>query len=354
MQVRVGIIGAGIVSNARARGYLSHKSAKIAAVCDIEEERARQKAKAWGVSKTYSSYQDLLKDDDINTVDILLPHALHAQVAIAAAEAGKNIVVQKPMAMSLKEADAMIKAANDNGVKLGVEEDYIRYPPIAKAAELIQNNEIGSPVAIRIEKVAGTGGPEAWREPDDPTDWRKQKAKHGGYIYDEIVHHSAVATLLMQADVESVAAMFENVDAPDERPGAVIWKHVGRDKYGSLIYSLGRSRTQIPIATDYYPVHEGYEVIGNRGILWVTRCTGRLLNEPPLFLYRDGERFSYEQLETDWGVSFEIDVHNFVDDLINDKEPRFSAADGKKHIQFAWAVDKAAKEKRTVRLEEIN
>ena len=354
LSVNVGIVGAGIISDIRARGYLSHPSAKIIAVCDIDETRAEAKARKWGTKKHYTDYRKMIRDEEINTIEILLPHALHASVAIEAMKNGKNVIVQKPMAMSVKQADEMIRAAEENGVKLGVCENYIRYPPIEKAAELISRGEIGTPVIIRIEKVAGVGGPEEWKEPNDPSDWRQQKNLHGGYIYDEIVHHSAVSTLLMGADVESVSATFENIDKADERPGVVSWKHVGGNKYGSLTYSFGKSKTRIPIMTNYYPVHEGYEVVGDRGILWITRCTGQLLNQPALMMFRDGSLSSWEDIEMDWGISFIRDVHNFVDDVINDRRPRMSGLDGKKHIKFAWAVYKAAETNRTVRLDEIN
>ena len=351
MIVNVGIIGTGIISNVRAMGYLTHENSRIVAVCDSNAIRARDRARNWRVEKVYTDYRDLLKNDDIDAVDILLPHSLHATVAIEAAKAGKNIAVMKPIAMSLTEADMMINAARENGVVLSVAENYVNYPPIMKAAELINAGEIGNPTLVRMNVVTGKGGPQEWIEPDDPKDWRQDKSKNGGFIYDAIVHNAATARLLMSSDICSVSAMFQNMEGHDERPGVVAWSHEGFNKFGTLTYS-GRE-SMVPINTDYYPVHEVFEVVGSKGLIWITRVSGKMLGLAPLIMYKDGILTNFEKIESDYGLGFRNSVHDFVNAIIECREPKFSGVDGRKQIQFAWAVYRAANEKREVRLDEI-
>ncbi|MFI5419823.1 MAG: Gfo/Idh/MocA family protein [Nitrososphaerales archaeon] len=349
--VRVGIVGTGIISNVRAKGYLTHKKAKISAVCDLDQNRAREKAKLWGVDKVYTDYRKLLNDETINAVEVLLPHSLHSKVVVDAARAGKNVAVMKPIAVSLTEADAMINAAKDNGVVLSVAENYVNYPPIAKAAQLIRGGEIGDPTIIRMNVATGKGGPPEWVEPDDPKDWRQDKKANGGFIYDAIVHNEATARLLMGYDVHSVSAMFQNMNERDERPGVVAWSHEGLNKFGTLTYAGKKS--VIPITTDYYPVHEAFEVVGTKGIIWITRVTGKMLGAAPLIMYKGGEEIRFESLESDYALGFRNSVYDFIDSIVDKREPKFTGADGKKQIQFAWAVYKAANEHREVRLDEI-
>jgi predicted dehydrogenase len=350
-KVKVGIIGAGIISDVRAMGYQTHKNAEIVAVCDLDEKRAQEKARKWGIHKVFTDYKELLGDDSINSVDILLPHSLHSRVVIDAANAGKHVAVIKPIAMSLSEADSMIRAAKANGIILSVGENYVNYPPIVKAAELIRTGEIGEPTNIRMTVASGRGAREGWIEPEDPTDWRHDKKTNGGFVYDAIVHNAASARLLMGSDIESVTAIFQHMDSFDERPGVVSWSHVGRDKFGTLLY--GTRRSSIVINTDYYALHEAFEILGTKGILEITRVSAKMLGLAPLTMYRDGNLVQFENLESDYALGFRYSVHDFVEAVMEGKEPKFTAEDGKKEIKFAWAVYKAATERREVRLDEI-
>lgn len=154
-KLNVGFIGAGMISRVHALGYLRNDRARIVAVCDIDKHLAAQRAGQWGAKKTYADYRELLKDPEVEAVEILLPHHLHASVAIEAAEAGKHISMQKPIAMTLNEADQVISAVRKSGVKFNIAEIYSFYPPILKASELIANEEVGSPSMIRIQSLNG-------------------------------------------------------------------------------------------------------------------------------------------------------------------------------------------------------
>jgi len=363
MKVKVGIVGTGLTSYYQARGWLSHPEAEIAAACDIDEWKLESKAEAWGVKKTYTNYDELVKDPEINAVDIILPHYLHADCAIKAAEAGKHVLLQKPMAMSTKECEAIISAAKKAGIKLMYLENYMFYPPIEKAKELILKGEIGKPNIIRIESNYGFGGVSKdnvegqVREGVGPSLWRTDKKQSGGsWIFDDGVHHYAVARWLMSPDEKKrneIKSVFAFVDLEKERPGVVVWEH-SDGGYGNLSFSdeAEIELKLLEVHGRYGALHEGYHVIGTKGIIWVTRCTERMLGEPPVILYNaeEGKRITFEDINDDWGDSLVNAVHHFIDCVINDKEPKTTAEDGIKCAQVAYAIHESAREGKAVRV----
>ena len=128
-KIKVCIVGCGRIATLNVLGYKDNPDAEVYAVCDIDEQRAMEAAGEWGAAKVYTSYEEALKDPQIDMVDLLVPHHLHCSMTIMGCEAGKHVSVQKPMAMSVKEADMMIASAKKAGVKLKVYENFVFYPP---------------------------------------------------------------------------------------------------------------------------------------------------------------------------------------------------------------------------------
>ncbi len=110
-RVNVAIVGCGRISDLHEMGYRGRDDAAIVAVCDSNKRRARNKARDWGVEKVYTDYDQLLADGEVDLVELLVPHHLHAPMTVAACEAGKHVSVQKPMSLTVSEAKDMIAAA---------------------------------------------------------------------------------------------------------------------------------------------------------------------------------------------------------------------------------------------------
>ena len=121
--IRVAIVGCGRISDLHELGYREREDARIVAVCDTNGRRARAKATAWGVESVYTDYGQLLENSDIDLVELLVPHHLHADMTVAACQAGKHVSVQKPMARTVVEAERMINAAAHADVILRVFEN---------------------------------------------------------------------------------------------------------------------------------------------------------------------------------------------------------------------------------------
>jgi predicted dehydrogenase len=149
-QLNVGIIGCGWAGEQHARAYSSLGDVKILALADVVESKAKDLATRWGTDASYGDYGKMLKDPGIDAVSICLPHYLHSAVSVEAAEAGKHILCEKPMANNLDEADAMIRAAKKAAVTLMIAET-VRFRSInLKLKEMMEQNYIGEVFLARI------------------------------------------------------------------------------------------------------------------------------------------------------------------------------------------------------------
>ena len=142
--LKVGLVGTGGISNAHMTAYLNHPDrVQLTAVCDIAEPLAQEYAKKTGVEAVYTDFDKMLREADIDAVDNCTGHAQHAPLTIAAAEAGKHVIVEKAMALTVQECRDMIAAADKAGVTLMVAQ-HLRYSPEARAVKsFIDEGKLG-------------------------------------------------------------------------------------------------------------------------------------------------------------------------------------------------------------------
>jgi predicted dehydrogenase len=150
---RVGIIGCGWAGERHARALVKLKDrADLCAIADLDPIVAQAQARAWHVSHWTDDYTQLLHTDCLDAVSLCLPHSLHAPAAIAAAHAGLHVLVEKPLATTLSEADAMIAAAETARICLLVAETARFNRAYLKAAKLFQSGVLGDLFLIRISR----------------------------------------------------------------------------------------------------------------------------------------------------------------------------------------------------------
>ncbi len=127
--VGVAVVGCGGVSGGHLSAYAANPRARLVATVDARPELAEAAAHKWGAARWYAAVEEALADPEVRVVDLCLPHHLHAPIAIQAADAGKHVFVEKPIANTLEEADAMIAACRRAGVLLLVDQTkrYQRY-----------------------------------------------------------------------------------------------------------------------------------------------------------------------------------------------------------------------------------
>jgi len=140
-----GVIGTGIFGENHALVYSRLPEAELVAVCDIDAERAKAVAEKYGARTHYTDYQELLKNPDIQAVSVATPDFAHRDIAVAAAQAKKHILCEKPLATTLEEAQEIVNAADEAGVKLMVDYHNRINPPFVAAKQSIEAGEIGAP-----------------------------------------------------------------------------------------------------------------------------------------------------------------------------------------------------------------
>ena len=350
--LHVGIIGTGRISDLHAIEYLQSDRAQIVAVCDIDEESARRRAGEWGVppARVFSNHHDLLALPDLDLVEILLPHHLHHPVALDTLAAGKHVSVQKPMALTLPQADEMIAAAAATEKTLRVYENFIFYPPIVRAKALIDAGEIGDPLTIRIKSNAGFS-PTAWHVPLTAWAWRFNPEICGGgpLLFDDGHHKFALAWHFMGLADEVHAWIGEMELMPGrvlDTPAIVSWKFPA-NRFGSLevVYS-----PQLQIDTRYYAQDDRVEITGTKGVLWINGGHGRLSDSPALVLCRDGKTRTFDDIPTGWEQSFIHATRHLIDALHDGGPPSLTGAEGRTILRSLLAAQHSARTGPSVRV----
>ena len=346
-KVRLAVVGCGTISQLNVPGYLRHDACEVSALCDPVRERAERRASQWGIEPTiYTRYEDVLDDPEIDAVELLTPTYLHSQQIVAGLAAGKHVSCQKPMSTTVAEADAVIAAVQRASTTFRVTENFLFYPPIVKARELLDSGAIGEPSLVRIHTVRGARNvaPGLRVEPEAYTWRRDPEANPGGLMYDDGWHKYATAMWWI-GDVESVYAMVTKTDDfIIEAPSAAMWKFKDRNCLALFDYTYA---DQMPIRGRYYPSDEFFEIQGSGGAIWVTRCTGEMLDMPPVVLLKGTETTGF-QLPMDWIEGFNGAASNFIDSIISGEQPDMDVHFSKKVLQVALAVYEASEGQRPI------
>ncbi|CAH0122185.1 Glucose--fructose oxidoreductase [Paenibacillus sp. CECT 9249] len=212
-QIKVAVIGCGSISKHRhIPEYAANPHVKLVAFCDPVIERAEQFAQLHG-GKAYSDYEEMLNKEKPDAVSVCTPNFVHAPAAIAAANAGAHVLVEKPMAASEAECEAMIEAARRTDVLLMVGHNQRYMPPHVKAKEILKSGVLGKVLTFRTS--FGHPGPESWSA-DGCESWffRKREAIMGA-MGDLGVHKSDLIRWLLEDEVAEVAAMIGTLDKAD-------------------------------------------------------------------------------------------------------------------------------------------
>jgi predicted dehydrogenase len=352
----VAIVGCGRIADLQCLGYLEHPRARIHAVCDVDEGLARSRAAAWGAPRVYTDLDALLRDPEVQAVEILTPHHLHADHAVAALEAGKHVSLQKPPARTLAEYERIARAAQRSGTRFRVFENFMHYPPHVKALQLVAEGAIGTPLSVRVKTAAGRFG-DGWEVKPATQAWRLDPETCGGgaTTFDHGYHCFHMGELFVPAPVERVHAFIHWTElgprARIDGPALVSWKYAGDPpRFGSweVVASL-----QMRVRSRYYVSDDRIEVHGSEGIVWVNRCTGQLLEEPSVVLYREGETRAFHDLATDWSESFRRGGFDFVDAILEGRPASQDVGAARRTLAFALAAGISAAEGREVALCEL-
>jgi len=174
--LRWGLIGCGDISEKRVAPALRDAPAsRLLAVARARAELAADFARRHGAAKSHADWRALVRDPEVDAVYVATPVRMHAEQTIAALEAGKHVLVEKPMALSVAECERMIAAARSSGKRLGVAYYRHLYPAVKRLRELLGKGELGEPVLLEIQAFERFDP-----GPDHPRAWLLRKAESGG------------------------------------------------------------------------------------------------------------------------------------------------------------------------------
>lgn len=160
--VNVGVIGAGSISDFHLDAYRQHPDARLAAICDLNADRAREKALKYGIPHVYTDYRELLNNPEIDAVSICTWNNTHAEISIAALRAGKHVLVEKPLCRTVEEALEIERAVRETGniLQVGFVRRYDDNARMIKA--FLQSGEFGEIYYAKASCIRRNGNPGGW------------------------------------------------------------------------------------------------------------------------------------------------------------------------------------------------
>jgi predicted dehydrogenase len=211
-KLNIAIIGCGWAGEKHVRALQKLPArANVSALVDTDAAFLAKKAAEWGISDGYKDYRDMLSRDDIDAVSICLPHNIHSAVAVDCARAGKHILCEKPIAVSVEEADAMIQAADENHIKLMVAESAHFQAINQRIKSVISDGCIGNPILIRQAFLPRMPVKTGYIYPGRRSWLSDRKIAGGGQWMVNGVHNASVARSFF-GEVESIYATHYQTD----------------------------------------------------------------------------------------------------------------------------------------------
>ncbi len=338
-EIGVGLVGAGLISDQHALAFQRVKGARVLAVADPDMARARKLAQTYGLDAAYDDARRMLERPDVDMVCIGAPNFVHRDIAVAAAEAGKHIVCEKPLARTMAEADEMIAAARRAGVKLMYAELICFAPRYVRAKDLMDEGAFGRVFQIRHGETHY--GPHS--------DWFWDGRLAGGGVMMDMGCHSVevIRWLYDKPTVESVTAVlgtFVHGDRTDLEDHALVTIRFAGDRLGVIEGSWAK-----PGGMD-----DRLDIQGSAGT-----CHGDMMQQSSLLAYSDvGYGYSVEKGST-LGYSYAIaeeyynygmpqEMQHFTDCVLDDRPPLETGADGRVSLEVVYAAYRSAAEGRTV------
>ncbi|MBR2718364.1 MAG: Gfo/Idh/MocA family oxidoreductase [Clostridia bacterium] len=224
--IRIAIVGTGNISHAHVQGYLQFpERCKIVALVDIVPEKAQAMKEKYGLdAQVYDAHEKILPLTDIDLVDVCTPPYVHASISINCLKSGKNVVCEKPMAASLEECDAMLRARDESGKKLSIIAQNRFRQPIADLKALLDSGLAGPVRSVQVDSFWWRGHCyyDLW--------WRGTWEKEGGgCTLNHAVHHIDMLCWMMglPQKITSVMANVAHDNAEVEDLSASILQYPG-------------------------------------------------------------------------------------------------------------------------------
>jgi predicted dehydrogenase len=253
--MKTGIVGCGQVAPMHIRAIRQSGKAEIIGLCDMDESLARALAGRFGIPNTYADLGALLREQQPDVVHITTPPDTHAKLTIQALEAGSHVLVEKPMCLSVSEADDMIAAAERSGTKLCVNHNYLFRPSVQKARSLVAAGDLGQVIYVDAYYNYGREGSYGGEKGQSHWAWRLP-----GGVFTNFLPHMLYLQMEFLGRLDSVAgiAVVGDSDASDESTPDV-----------SILLQGANGMGMNTVTRQIQPYAKFLDVYGTRGIVHV-------------------------------------------------------------------------------------
>ena len=355
-KIRIGIIGCGKVADLHAGALKDIEDSVFVAVCDKDAGRAHSFAPKYNV-KAYTDVTEMVKGEKLDMVTVCTPHPVHKIPTIDALNAGANVLIEKPLASSLEDCDAMLEAARKSGKEIGMISQRRFYPPCLRVKEAIDDGKIGRP-------ILGTVFMFGWRdEPYYASDpWRGTwKGEGGGVLVNQAPHQFDLLQWFMGSEIDELYGVSKNMNHPYikvEDTAVAILKF----KNGS-IGNIVVSNSQKPGIYGKVHIHgENGASVGvqtDGGAMFIAGMSSIL--EPPVndlwsvpgevnklkgWVEEDSNFFnSVNAME----YYHHLQIKDFVDALLEGRKPLVTGEDGRKTVELFTAIYRSTRDNKPVK-----
>ena len=319
--VRWGVIGAGdIVRKRVAAAIRDSEASELVSISRRDPDLAEAAAADVGAKKWFADWREQIVDPDIDAVYVATPVYLHAEQTVAAAEAGKHVLCEKPMALNVAECDAMIAACRANNVKLGTAYYRHFYPVINRAKEIIAAGEIG-----RVSLAQVNAFEHIDMESGDPRHWFVERDKSGGGPMMDFGCHRLEVLVNLFGDVDKIASMIS---------GSIYEREIEDTAVATLHFASGVTATVSVTHATNVP-KDTLQIFGTNGCIEIP-----VLNSERL-LVTPGSSQREECAPPAANIHQPL-IEDFVDGVLHDREP---AVDGRAGRYISQLLEKIYAEK---------
>lgn len=342
--IKVGIIGCGKIAQVRhIPEYLENSETQLTALFDFNTGRARDLAARYGV-RACDSIEELLSIPDLDAVSICTANMAHAENTLAALEAGKHVLCEKPMATTIEDCERMVQKAREKGLVLMIDQNQRLAPAHQKARELIAQGAIGRVLTFRT--TFGHGGPETWSIDPGTASWFFDRSKSAmGALADLGVHKTDLIQYLLNQKVRAVTARVTTLDKRDAQG-----QLVGVDDNAVCIYEMdGGAVGSMTASWTYYGAEDNSTVIyGDKGILKIYDSPDYALR----IVGRTGEVITYElgQIQTNDHQTSTGVIDAFAAAILGRQQNLIDGADVLQAMRAVFACLKSSDEGRRIEI----
>jgi myo-inositol 2-dehydrogenase/D-chiro-inositol 1-dehydrogenase len=224
-QVKIGMVGLGFIASGHASCYRNDCRVRIAAAAETDPGKRRSFASRFTVDSYVSDWKDLVKDPSIDVIDITAPNFLHAQIAREALRQGKAVIVEKPLALTLQEAEGVMEELEKRSLTTLYAENRLFAPVFRKAKELLASGSLGQPLILRVNELGSGPTHSGWF-------WDRSKTG-GGALMDLGIHGLCMAEWLLEQPIVAVQAL----------AAAIRWEQAKEQDIEETVTTIARFRT---------------------------------------------------------------------------------------------------------------